>query len=483
MRHRLWTCAICATSILGVANWAISAPQHNDAEVVAAIAQLRAELNELRATADPTQQWLDEARLEEVKQLVRDVLSDAGQRSSLAGEQATSGFDGQNLWVGSADGNFKLIGRGFMQWRYNFDDRSEVTGVDGATNSEWGFQNRRTRLMLEGHVIDPSWQYKVEIQSTSGSQAPTSSDLWIQKTFSDGFSLRVGQFKPAYLREFDVAVTATVFADRSSTAVFFLPARTIGVQASWEGESFRLQGMFANAFDVKSNYYNSGTLRDVSWGSPKVAEYAFTGRAEWRVVGTWEQLRGFTGWRGGEVGALVGLGGQAMQRNNNQGVPAMYGDLNPFIVGATADLTLQFDGASLCTWVAFRQVDPGQAGLANANQYGAVIQGGVFVGRDLELIGRFEYGNADTMPNGETPVVASMPSNNGYSNLSAASIGVNWYISRQRLRITTDLSYAFTGVGAFADPVANFQPDGTNTAGAFDATGQVLLRAQLQIMF
>lgn len=465
--------------------WAQSAtfalPQ-SDTELAAALSELRAELNDLRARCDETQQWLTDARSAEIKQLVGDVLADAGQRTLLQGDGATCGFN-RNLWVGSADGNFRLFVRGFTQQRFNYDHRNEVTGVPNSTNSEWGFQNRRSRLSIDGHVFDPSWQFKVEFQSTSGETSWSSTDLWVEKRFSDELSVRVGQFKPSYLREFNVAVTASAFADRSSTAVFFLPGRTLGAQATWQGESLRVQATIANAFEVTSNYYESGGLRDISWNSPRIAQYAFLGRAEWRLAGAWEQLTEFTGWRGGEFAALAGVAGQVMKRDNSHGVPAMYGALTPFVVGATADLSLQFNGASLCTWFAFRQVDPDQVGLAAANQYAAVVQGGLFVSDTVELVGRFEYGNADTMPNGEAPVVAAMPSNNGYSVFNAVSVGVNWYIAQQRIRITTDVSYAFTGVGAFADPVANFQRDGTNAAGAFDAHGQVLVRAQLQLMF
>ncbi len=475
----LWRVAALWATCAGSAS--VAGAQSDDG-FAAGVAELRAELDDLRAHCDETQQWMSEARAAEIKQLVRDVLADAGQRASFAHDEATCGFD-RNLWVGSSDGNFRLFVRGFTQQRFSFDHRSDVTGLSHANTSEWGFGNRRSRLSFDGHVLDPSWQFKVEFQTSSGDTTWSSTDMWIEKRFSDQLSVRVGQFKPSYLREFNVAVTSTIFADRSSTALFFLPGRTLGAQASWQNESFRLQGAFVNAFEVKSNYYESGSLRDLSWDSQRTAQYAFLGRAEWRIAGSWEQLAGFTGWRGGEFAALAGVAGQAMKRDTSQGVPAVYGDLNPLVVGATVDLSLQFNGASLCSWFAFRQVDPDQAGLAAARQYAAVVQGGVFISERVELVGRYEYGSADTMPNGESPVVSAMPSNNGYSVFSAVSVGVNWYIAMQRLRITTDLSYAFTGVGAFADPATNFQRDGTSASGAFDAHGQVLLRAQLQLMF
>ncbi len=482
MRNNGCIAVFSATIALVAANrLATSAPQ-SDAELTAVLAELRAELDELRAATNGSQQWLNEARAEEVKQLVRDVLSDAGSRTSFDEGYETSGFI-RGLWVGSADGNFRLAFRGFTQVRYTVDQRNETTGAQNSNDSTWGFEDRRTRISLEGCAGDPSWRYRAEFQTGSGQATMTATDLWIEKSFSDELSLRVGQFKPGYLREFDVSALAPVFADRSSTAVFFLPQRTIGAQLTWESEDFRLQATFANAFEVRSNYYNSGNLRGVPWNSPQNAPYAVLGRAAWLAAGTWEQLASFTGWRGGEFGALVGVAGQVMKRNNNVGVPTAYGDIKPLVIGATADVTLQFNGASLSSWFAWRQIDPCESGLAAANQYGVVIQGGLFVSDEVELIARYEYGSADTMPNGETPVVQTLPSNNGYSTISAASLGVNWYIARQRVRITTDVSYAFTGIGAFADPNSNFLQDGTSASGAFDADGQVLIRAQLQIIF
>ncbi|MSR18347.1 MAG: hypothetical protein EXS00_04105 [Phycisphaerales bacterium] len=473
--------AILATSSLAMAGDVAADKGPTDQELSAAIAELRRDVSELRQEADGTQTWLTAERAEQVRQTVADVLADADERASLAADGATSGFK-ESLWIGSADGNFKMIIRGYMQVRFTFDHRSETTGVADATNNEWGWEVRRTKLYFEGHMLDPSWKYKTEFTITGGESAPLLEDAYIEKSLGDGLSVRAGQFKAPYLREFNTSDTVTQFADRSTLSSFFSPGRTLGAQLSWEGDAFRISGMFANAVQTKSNYYSSGNLLNLPWTSTKIAQYAFAARAEWLAAGTWGQFKEYTGWCGGQFGALVGLAGEVMKKSNSQGVPATYGDIEPFVAGVTTDLTLQFSGASLATWFAFRQVDPAQAGLAPANQYGVVVQGGYFLTDTVELIARYEYGSADTMPNGEAASVAVLPSNNGYSVYNAASVGLNWYLSKQRLRVTTDLSYAFTGVGAFAT-TSDFLRDGTSPSGQFDASGQVLVRVQLQMMF
>ena len=73
--------------------------------------------------------------------------------------------------------------------------------------------------------------------------------------------------------------------------------------------------------------------------------------------------------------------------------------------------------------------------------------------------------------------------NNGYETLNAVGVGANWFISKQRVKLAADVSYALDGIGAFQNAGNGFLPDGTSSSGEFNQDGQVMGRMQLQVMW
>ena len=95
-----------------------------------------------------------------------------------------------------------------------------TTTNQGATTTvpkadEWGFENRRTKIAFTGFVVDPSWTYEMQLVMnrttgtlTAGSQALAANNvvgsvenLWMEKDFGNGVSVKIGQFKSPFLRE------------------------------------------------------------------------------------------------------------------------------------------------------------------------------------------------------------------------------------------------------------------------------------------
>ncbi len=452
-----------------------------EVDAQSALADIRAEIAELRAHGIDGSSWLSQERANEIRAIVSDVLADSATRESLQETNATAGWK-DGFFISSTDGNFTMNLRGYTQVRWAYDVRSSVTGLSASNEDDtWGFGIRRTKFLFEGTVIDPSWRYKVEISAGSGSNVLE--DAWVEKVITEGVNLKAGQFKTPFMREFLLPDTSTTMVDRSSIEGFFTPGRAQGVLLNWLAGDFQVTVAYLNAFEVKSNYYSSGNVRDIPWPSTKNSQYAFAGRLEWKPVGAWKDLRDLTGWRGEEFSAMFGIGGEIEKKDNNQGVPAMYGDLNPSVCAVTADATFEWSGASVFTYGIWRVVDPNDAAFATADQFGFVIQGGVFVSDTVELTARYEYGDADSNPNDIAPVVGTTINANGYSIFSAATVGMNWYIAKQRVKIAADLGYAFDGVGAFANAGNGFLADGTTSTGAFDENGQILARVQLQIVW
>lgn len=467
-------------TIIAVGTVAIATAAHaqDQEQIDRELAKVRADLAELRAECEGTEPWLSQQRADEIRSLVRDCLADAGSRVSLQEAGATAGRR-DKFFISSADGNFNLNLYGYVQMRYAFDHQPSTIGLggDGSTDT-WGASVRRVKMYFEGHVVDPTWKYKIEMVSSQGSAA-SFDDLYIEKKLADGLDLRTGQFKVPFMRETLISDSVTELTDRSGLEGFFSAGRAAGVQLAWETEQLRLTGGFFNGFEVKSGYFNSGSMRNIAWDSTKIAQYAFAARAEWKPVGKWSQFKDTTGWRTDGTGLMIGVAGEVEKKDNTQGTAG--GATNPFVVAATADVSVEFAGANLLSYFVYRQVNPETAGLANSNQWGFLIQGGYFLSDSVEAVVRYEYGDADTNPNDNAPALTML--NNGYAYDSALTFGINWYISGQKVKLAWDIGYAFDGVGAFANAPSAFLADGTSAGGEFNQSGQVLTRFQLQVMW
>src|SRR6185369_9919421 len=74
------------------------------------------EIRELRKTQGDD--WMNQRRAEEVKALVREVLSDADTRASLTAKSVSAGHDKGGFFLASEDGKFRLNIGGQLQLRY-----------------------------------------------------------------------------------------------------------------------------------------------------------------------------------------------------------------------------------------------------------------------------------------------------------------------------------------------------------------------------
>ena len=115
---------------------------------------MREELDELKLEDED---WLTQSRADEIRSLVRDVLSDADARNSLAGDGLLGGWS-DGFFLASSDGRFRLNIGGLMQQRFmqNF--------LRSDTQDRWrgGVESTRTRLNLSGHIFDKDTTFLVQ---------------------------------------------------------------------------------------------------------------------------------------------------------------------------------------------------------------------------------------------------------------------------------------------------------------------------------
>lgn len=398
----------------------------------ARIEKLESTVAQMRDGEDGT--WLNEARSEAVRELVREVIADADRRGSLSGG-ASAGYD-NGFYIESADGNNKLKVRGFLAVRYIFNDRDNTDNGQVA-----GFEITRTRFGFMGHVIDPSWKFKI----WTGDNADGDNlllDAFITKKFDNGLSVTAGQFKLPFFREYLVSEVNLQFVERSLLNAAVAGSYTQGVKADYRNEDVHL------TLSINDGRKETNTTFDED-GS----EFSVTGRAEWKLFGPWGQYKTYDAFRGSEPALVLGSAMHYQQGESNSDMPDQW--------MWTADGLWQGDGWNLVAAVVGSHKRGGSP--SKGDFVGFLLQGGYFVTDNVELLARYEYADSDLT---------------GVDDLSIATIGSSVFFSKFNARWTTDLGYAF-------NPVAD-RWDASSAGYLVDTggeDGQIVLRSQLQLLF
>ncbi len=427
----------------------------------AEVAELKDAVAELKAAGDDN--WLTARRAQEIRSLVEDVLADADSRASLLQDGVTAGRD-KKFYLGSADGNWRLNIGGQLQVRWALNN---VSGQGAVPGTLYGFEVRRTKLKLDGHVVDPSWQYVVQLavdHDTAGDGLFEVEDAIIGKAFDNGILVWAGQFKIEFNREELTSSTSQLAVDRSVINEFFNLDRSQGVRVQYTGDRLRLAGVYT---DGATNRWGGF---DLSTGPPA---NAFTARVDWLGRGDWEQFKDFQGWQGGTFGVLIGA---AIHYQKSK-----YGALNAmgsFSTPRTERLTwtidgqLEGDGWNLFAYVLGNHLSDNAAGSASADQLAFVVQGGYMLNDKWDVYLRYEWGDLDnnTRPS-EIDTVA------GLTDISIITVGTNYYVYRHVAKWTTDIGFGLdpvpTNLGTGVDWRADVAPN----------DGQFVFRTQFQLLF
>jgi hypothetical protein len=407
------------------------------AELSEQVSRLQHEIQQLKASARG-EEWLTEERAEEIRGLVSDVLADADTRASLLANGVTAGYD-DGFFMGSSDGNFRLEIGGQVQFRWVYNTQ-EMSAED---DHRWGFENRRTKVAFEGHVFDPSWEYLVQGAFDRSDGLFVLEDAEITKDLGNGMYVRLGQFKPPFMREELVSSKRQLAVERSLLNEEFNQDRAQGVELGWEGEAFRVMGMYHDGFGTD----NTAALAYDT-------EFAATGRAEFLAAGDWSQFKDFTSKRGSEPGVLVG---GAIHFEEDE-----YGTVFPLeteTFALTGDISIEFDGANVFGAIVYRNVE---TGLSEFDQWAFVVQGGYYFTDEIEGFVRYEYGDADDA--GE--------------DLNVITVGANYYIDGHRLKWQNDVGIGLDEVSSiWASSSAGWRTDTTGE------DTQLVFRSQFQLLF
>lgn len=330
------------------------------------------------------------------------------------------------------EGSLEISGQ--LQFRVMVNNRERPGSEDLAT----GFLLRRAKIKAKGAIADDRMRYTVSLAFNRRTGLGLLEDATIEAPVLDGLRFRVGQFRPNLLREESVSSKRQLAVERSLVARAFNQARVRGVELQHETERTRLTVAVMDA--------SISLAGDKAW--------VYTARGELLVLGTWKQLKDFTSFRGDDSAVLLGASVGFFDTDSGpSGTPGST------TLRWSVDLSVETGGANLFAAFVGNRFEP-DTGPA-LDQYGVVVQGGVFVSDTTELFARYAMGDDDDG-----------------AMLSLITVGATEYLLEHALKMTIDLGYGVNEVSDFwSSSGAGWL---TDEAGQ---DGQFLLRAQMQLLF
>lgn len=420
---------------------------------------MKGQIDELRARTQDN--WLTEHRAEEIRIIVQDVLADADTRASLLQDGLIAGWR-DHFFLASPDGRFKLQVGGQIQarWVYNFHDQSD--------RHIQGFENTRTKLIFQGHVFSPDWSYLVRSDFSRAGGGAVLDDAWIRHNLNNEISIRVGQFKLPFSREFLVSSARQLAVERSLIDGVFNVGRSQGIEIRYQDDIARWAIAFSDGgqdnLGAEAGFNIIGIVADPA-NSPALnrdTEFALTGRYEMLIAGNWEQFNDFTSPLSDAFGMMVGAAIHA--QHGEFGVTGTRGER---WIAWTADISLEYGGANVFASFTHHYVDDPFFFL---DGYGVVVQAGVYLTPKWEVFGRYEYSWLDF-----DTAFGSVER----SDLGVLTVGANYYIDGHDLKWSTDIGFGVTQIEDFwgANSRAGYRTD------AEEAEPQIVFRTQLQLLF
>jgi len=420
-----------------------------NADLQARLEAAEARISELSAAANTN--WLNDARADEIRGLIHDVLADADTRASLQGSGATAGYN-NGFTIGSADGNWSLRINGLLQerWIHNEID----VPFPGLDDDARGFENARTTLNFSGTIAG---DYGYDIRLTWGSAWEEMGPIqWAYGTMDLGndWTMSAGTMKLPTNREWMINAEYQLAVERSTTSAIasldgdfaFKSATSTGVMFNYTGDEIRFWFGYLNGLSDMGS--PNGSYSDNDRSSTWIV------RGEYKIDGTWDQFDEFTSQNDGEVGTLLGF--SYLDTSWGDDLSAWLSPLDSNSAWSV-DAQLQFGGANLYVLYTRHDIDLPLVGDWNPTTF--EIMGGFYLNDDWELYARLQNVDADIA---------------GIKDFETLTIGVVYYMAGHNAKWTTDVSWADDGW--LADPIAGWRDSELGS-------DQTMIRTQLQFYF
>ena len=451
-------------------------------------AAISAELYEIRASGQEDRMTL--RRSDELRAIVEDVLADTQSRASLLGNGQMAGWDG-HFFLQSPDDRFRIQLDGQVQARFVANRQTNNPNIQTYRR---GFELTRTRIGFGGHIFTRDLEYYIRPETTRNLTAIPGNigfirlqDAWFRYRFNDNWALKVGQMKLPYSREGLVSSKYQMGVERSHVNEAMGLGRSQGVQLEWTNGPRRFNIMLSDGAQDK---YGVGLLNPPQVNAPysdplndpalspfgSSVEFAITARYEEVLAGDPEQFMDFTSAPGDDFAMLVGIAAH-YQTSESRGVnvsqsfpvfnPSIRDEV-PYFAG-TADVSLEWGGASAFASASFAQIDRDDQIREQTEFFGVVIQGAMYLSPRLEWYARYEYGKTDFSGTAQT-----------IPDMNVVMTGFNWYLDGHDVKWSNDLGYGITEIAVpFSDDLVGTRPDPITDADP----PQIFFRSQFQLLF
>jgi hypothetical protein len=434
----------------------IPVPDPPPVDVQRELAAMRADLAAIRA--QQRDRWLDEARAQSVRDLVRDVLSDSATRASFLSTDWTAGLaspDGAGVYIRANDGTASIQLSGMVQTRFVAASAyGPVSSAPQGTNTRWGFENKTVFVTLSGNLFDPSLTYLVAVAYTSQSNrfiiVPGQYRVVyarIRKELGDGWAVGAGVLNVPWDLESDyIGSSRLTVGDYSIFNYRFGAGKQPGAAIGWTGSSFRAVG----------SVFNQVNSISASWDSPQNLSFAVAGRAELKWGIDWEQITRMSGAAGDKHGAVLGLGLCMSNGRAQNPQPPAVSLATPSAQGVTADARILLGPSVLIAQYAYMR-DP-VGGPELGWYHGVNLQASTYIAPAVEAF-------VEACWMSDVPVEW------------IAQAGVNWFIEGSRVRVTSKVVVPFGGGNV------NGIRSISGGLGILAADNNASFIAQLQVMF
>jgi Phosphate-selective porin O and P len=340
-----------------------------------------------------------------------------------------------------------------IQARYQFNSRDDAGTTLASPDDDitTGFVIRRAKIGIEGKVTD-NIKGKIKFAFDRKTGVGKLEDAYAKWAINDDLTLKIGQFKQGLLREENMSSSKQLATDRSAVNETFNQDFSQGIELHFGGDKWRGLVGFTDGFKTGNTAFNSASE----------ADYALNTRFEVLLGDAdWSQFKQFTSWRGSDSGGMLGAALAYQSAGDTNPATALTIEMTT----GTIDFSYVGDGWNGYAAGVWRKMDTGAVSI---DDFGIVVQGGVFVADQDELFARWDAIFPDSA-NGATS-----------EDFNSVTVGWNHYIipESHAAKFTLDLAYyldSTTGSIVKTSDGHNLLADSTD--------GQIGITAQLQLLF
>jgi hypothetical protein len=389
----------------------------------------------------------------------------------------TGGWDGSRFTLSSEDGNFTLHPGALLDIRDMLSYRTRVPSGTGAAgevaargyDTQNGVDLSRARFIVDGTLFHQAG-YFIQVSADQGAGL-TLLDAVASYRFDDTpFSVKVGQFNDPVWHERSLSEANLLAVDRSMTEDLLAGgqgSRIQGAALTYDQNRVRAQIVAHDGFNSQNTkFIEAGGVGAGAGGESGVTptDFGFSGRAEYMLIGDrsssfnpFNEYEQFTSLHAQQNILVIGAGADYSQANSNSliahSVDLQFNNVNG----------LSLYGAYLGT---YRGINANQ-GVPAGYYYdsGFIAQAAYLIGQRFEPFVRYDWTHLDPS---STTAVSGLNSH----LVQELTVGANYYIYGQKLKLTVDGSWLPNGSPVDADALGVLRDSGRY---------EFVLRTQVQI--